>query len=70
MGVKIKNAPNEHTAHENIFDGAHTFTGATLSSSDYEGVIHDISIVPGRAKQMNEPLSESGQFTLRPELGD
>ena len=62
-------ASNEFANDENISGGAETFTGATLSSTDYEGGIQDISILPGRAQQMNEPLTESAQFKLRSELG-
>ena len=52
----------------NICDGTRNFTDATLSSNDYEGGVHDISTLPGSAKQTNEPLTESDQFKLRPEL--
>ena len=31
--------------------------------------ILDIPISPGRATQMNEPVTEDGQFALRSELG-
>ena len=60
---------NEHIARGNIFDGPRTFTGATLSANDYDGGIRDISILPVPSKLMGEPLTESAQFALRPELG-
>ena len=64
----IKKAPNEVTADEDISDGARTFPGVTLSSCNYEGEIQDISILPGRAEQNGEPLTEAGRSKLRSEL--
>ena len=37
LGMKIKNASRELTERGTTSDGSRTFTGATLSSNDYEG---------------------------------
>lgn len=62
--MEIKRASNEFTDRDNIFDGARTFTGATLNPSGKEGAIQDISTLLGRVKQTDEPSTEFEQFTL------
>ena len=69
MGVGgVKKVPSEFTNRGNIPDGDQTFTCETVSYNDYEGGMRDISILPGSAKQTDEPLTESEQFALRSEL--
>ena len=65
-----KKVSNEFIGRCGIFDGSRTFTGVTSSSNDYEGEIQCTPILPGRAKQKNEPLTEDGRFVLRSELGE
>ena len=40
-----------------------------MSSGDYDGGLRDISVLPGRVKQMDDPLAGAEQFTLRAEFG-
>ena len=58
--MKIKKSPNEFTAYGGIPEGAQTFTGVTLGPNCYGWKIHDISILPSRAKQNGEPLTQGG----------
>ena len=74
LGVEIKNAPNEFIGGGDISGGPRTFPGATLSAGNYEGAGggpgRDISILPRRAQQKDEPLNEEEQFALRSEVGE
>ena len=62
-------APNEFAEDGNISDGDRTFTGATLSSGNYEGEVRDIAILHRRSKRRGEPLTAEEQCALRSELG-
>ena len=67
LGAGFKKAPNGFTDDGNICAGAQTFPGVTLSSNNYEGGIHDISILPRRAIQKSDQLTEE-QRALRSDL--
>ena len=48
LRTEINNAANGFIREENIFDGDRAFSGATLSSNNYEVGIRAISILPSR----------------------
>ena len=48
FAMTVKKVSNEHTARGHIFDGNQTFTGAILSSNDYEGEFGIFQFYRGR----------------------
>ena len=65
----ITKSKNEFSDGGDIFAGTTMFSGAKLSTGNYEGEIQDIAIFPGRGKQAESPLTHEVQFALRSELG-
>ena len=68
LGMNAQKLINEFIKGGDIFDGARTFPGVTLSSNNYADRIQDISILPRRAKLKGRPLTEEEQFASRSEL--
>ena len=60
---------SEFTDDGDITVGTDTFSGMTLSSDNYEGEIQDITILPGRERQMGAPLTHGAQFELISDIG-
>ena len=67
LSYGVTKVSNEFTECGNISDGANTFLCLTLISSNYEGGIRDITILPGRPKIMGAPLTPVELFALRSE---
>ena len=65
FGVGVKKVYSEFINDGHISDGPQTFAGVALGSNGFEGEMQDISILPSRAKQMGEPLTESEQSEMR-----
>ena len=65
--MNIAKAPIGFIEDGDIFDGA-TCSGLSLSSGNYEEGMQDITILPGRAKQMGAPVTHEEQCALRSEL--
>ena len=70
LGLRIKKSPGEFIGGGNLFDGARFFSGVALGSGNCEGGIQDISILPPRAQQKGEPLTQEEQFTFRSAFGE